>query len=734
MNDRYIKGNFRKQIFATNNGYVIGLFKVRETNDKDLEDYLNKTITFTGYFDELNENETYILYGRLSEHPRYGIQYNVSKYSRVLPETEDGIIEFLSSDLFKGVGLKLAKDIVNTLGADTLNVIMEDNSSLDLVPNLSEIKKQTIIDTLNKYNKSHETIVKLCDLGFTVKESLEIYNFYKEKTLDVISNNIYDVIINISDISFKEIDSIALKNNIDLKDPRRIKALIIYIINLYTFNKGDTYLKRNILYHYLSEYLKEEIDTNLFSDYLSFLDKNLLIKIIDDNIYEYSMYNAEKYISNKLLSLNNKPKNINIGKIIDKLEKETNIIYNEEQKEAISYAILNNFLIITGGPGTGKTTIINAICEIYKKINHLNYETLIKEISLLAPTGRAAKRISEGTLLPSSTIHRFLRWDKETNTFNINQYNPDLSKLVIIDEASMIDTKLFESLLKGLLKDTKIIMVGDYNQLPSVGCGQILKDLIDSSLFPVVNLSKLYRQSDDSYINTLASEIKDGILGDFLSKRDDYEFIECNPLDIKNVIGNKVQELINQGYTSKDIQIMAPMYKGENGIDNLNIMLGSIFNPHNNLQIKYMDYIYKIGDKVLELVNMPDLGIYNGDIGVIENIIYKDKSNSKKDEIYINFEGNIVKYYHKDLANIRHAYAISIHKSQGGEFNTVIIPFTNSYYKMLYKKLIYTGITRAKKKLILVGSSDAFIKGINSNIDSTRNTGLIDMLNYVNNN
>ncbi len=393
-------------------------------------------------------------------------------------------------------------------------------------------------------------------------------------------------------------------------------------------------------------------------------------------------------------------------------------------------SLKNRITVITGGPGTGKTTIVKAIIEAYKSINKISDSEVEEKIASLAPTGRAAKRLSESTGLLSSTIHRFLKWNKENNEFGINEFNKVFHKLIIIDEASMIDINLFASLLKGLTDDIQIILVGDYNQLPSVGPGQVLKDIIESNVIPIIELDLLYRQDEESYIPILSNEIKNNCVDNFLQPHDDYQFLKCNSDSIKSNLCHIAKQIIDKGYNYKNFQIMAPTYLGLNGIDILNKTLQDVFNPNDGSKKEYKsgNITYRENDKVLELVNMPDDNVFNGDIGIIEEIIPATISESKREEIYINFDGNIIKYLPKDLNKIKHGYAISIHKSQGSEFDVVIIPLCMSYNRMLYRKLIYTGITRAKKKLILIGDPNAFIRGVQNNAEYKRKTNLKEKL------
>ena len=725
----YIKGNYRKSIFTSDKGYVIGLFKIKETDNEELKIYVNKIITFTGYFHELNLDDMYIFKGDVVEHPKYGLQFNVVEYERLKPADEDGLVAFLSSDLFKGIGERLAKSIVDTLGKNVLDEILKDESCLLLVPKMTSKKAHTIYETLMKYEESHQIIVYLTELGFNMKDALDIYNTYKSETIIHIEHNPYCLT---DFISFLKVDEIALKLNIDAFDERRIKACIIYMMKKLLFTNSDTYLEYDEILESVFNYLKIDLNIDDFDLYLEELINENKIILLDNKYYLKEMYDSEINIINTIKYLENKKiDKLFLDNRIEELERVNNIKYNDKQKEAIKKSLDNNITIITGGPGTGKTTIIKAICELYQNIFKLSYEELTNRIALLAPTGRASKRMSESTNLPASTIHRFLKWNKETNEFLVNEYNKNDHHLIIVDEVSMIDLNLLDSLFKGLTKNIKLVLVGDHHQLPSVGPGNILKDLIESNLIDTIYLDTLYRTDENSYITTLAHEIKDNNLSDsFLETKDDYTFLKCH--SIKDNLKNLCLQLIAKGYDYKRVQIMAPMYAGVNGIDNLNKELQNIFNPKTNQnEIKYGDVIFRENDKILQLVNLPEENIYNGDIGIIKNIVKIEN----KTFIYIDFDGNLVKYETKDLNKITHGFVISIHKSQGSEFEVVIMLISNSYKRMLYKKLIYTGITRAKRKLILVGDPDAFLYAVNNNSEKNRKTNLLEQLknNILNN-
>lgn len=729
----YIKGQYRKSIYTGENGFTIGIFKIKETNIEELNIFVDKTITFTGYFADINTDDMYIFYGEAIDHPKYGFQYQVNEYERIKPDDKEGIIAFLCSDIFHGVGEKMATAIVEKLGDNALDEIIKNPSCLELVPKLSYKKAKNIYDTLVKYEESHKIIVYLTDLGFTMKDSLTIYNTYRDRTISNIESNIYKLLHDIEGLSFPKIDSIAKNIGIEIDNEERIKACILYSISDLVYKNGDTFVTLGEIKNSVDTYLNFEIDEVDYHTYLDDLRWKQYIVLENDRYYLKELWDAENNIVKKLVALsriNRKPIS-KFDEYLKNLEEINQIEYGEKQKDAIKMALSNNISIITGGPGTGKTTIIKAIVDMYLSINKIKLDDAIDAIALLAPTGRASKRISESTLFGASTIHRFLRWNKELNQFGINEYNKSNCKLIIIDEFSMIDVLLLDNLFKGLNDNVQIVIVGDYHQLPSVGPGQVLKDFILSDVIPTITLDLLYRQSDDSYITTLAYDIQNNDVDDnFLTTKNDYTFLSCPADYIRGSVEKIALQLKEKNYSYKQVQFMAPMYAGINGIDELNKILQRVFNPSDDLkkEIKYGDVVFRENDKVLQLVNMPDENVFNGDIGVIDYIIPATNSKSKKTEVYVDFDGNIVKYEPKDLNKIKHGFITSIHKSQGSEFDIVVMPICMSYFRMLYRKLIYTGITRAKKKLILLGEPKAFMYAINNETEYIRKTTLLDKL------
>lgn len=708
----YVKGNFRKSIFKSDKGYIIGLFKVREVSSEKLETFLNKTITFTGYFHELNENDYYQFNGEFIIHEKYGEQFNVSSYEVEKPTEKSGIIEFLSSDLFKGIGEKKAIKIVEVLGNDCLNIIINNPNNLLLVPEITEKQKNTIYESLIKYQTSYDIILELTNLGFNTKDALTIFYQYKKSAIDKIKENIYQLTDDINEMSFKKIDSLRDKLDIAVDDARRIETGLKYALLEASNVLGDIYLYKNELFNYAMRILKVNDYDKLEIGLSNLIDVDKVIKK-EEKYYLSNLYLKETYIAKRLTSIAKK----DVKKEKVKL-KENHIIYNKEQTDAILSSFNENFLVITGGPGTGKTTIIRAITELYQDFYKLDDNLISNEIALLAPTGRASKRISEATNLSASTIHRFLKWDKETDLYAINENNKSKVKLAIIDEASMIDINVFYNLLLGLEEDCKIVLVGDYDQLPSVGPGQLLKDIIESDMFKVVKLKTLYRQASNSNIIKFAHDIKNQIIDDSIFKNDEEDliFIDANNSNLKEKLLPIIQDYRYDNY--HNFQILAPIYAYENGIDDLNKFLQGVINKENSEEINCEEFTYKEKDKILQLVNIPDENVFNGDIGIIKKI------NSKPKEIFVDYDNNVIKFTPSTFNNIKHGYCISIHKSQGSEFDTIVIPILNKYNKMLYKKLIYTAVTRAKKHLYLIGEKSALNNAIMNDSYKERKTTL----------
>lgn len=718
----YIIGKVTHIIFRNEmSGYTVGVLKINETDLKTN----NTTINFVGNFPQIKEKETYKFKGEYNVHTKYGKQFITSSSEKFIPTKKDELVEYLSSDIFP-IGIKTAQKIVDTFGPETIEIIKTNPEALVNIRGITKARADKIHEIMLQYDATNQIALELGKLGFTTTETFAIIKKYDTKALDKVIENIYEVGEKL-ELPYQTIDKIALQGlNLEETDPRRIQSTITYIISQMNFETGDTYvLLENLIQNIIN--IIPSLTENDIEYSLLYLEKNQKIIITGKEIQLKKFFDAEKNIKDRvehLLNQKTKPQK-NINNKINYLEIKNKITYDDSQKEAILGALNNNIIIITGGPGTGKTTIVKAIIYLLQNI----YKASPDDIALLAPTGRASKRLTESTKLPAQTIHRYLGWDKDTGKFEANIYSPNKEKHIIVDEFSMIDTILLSSLFDGTTKSAKYIFVGDHHQLPSVGEGQILRDLISSNTIKVVKLNCLYRQNEGSYIIDLAGEIRNkNLSSNFTTIKDDYNFIECPTDYTSGIITTIIQKAIQKGFKKEDIQILAPMYKTINGIDNLNKQTQTIMNPPSpsKNEITTNDITYREGDRVLQLINDSEKNVYNGDIGYIKNIIKTPKTT----EITIDFDGNKVVYTPKDYQNITHGYAISIHKSQGGEFPIVIIPFCKSFKRMLYNKLVYTAVTRAKKTLILVGDKEAFIYGVNNDYGN-RKTKLKEQLQSI---
>ena len=718
----YIKGKYTRSIYQSDNGYVVGLFRVKETST-NLSDIVNKSVTFTGTVVDLNTEDTYIMYGEYINNDKYGYQFKVTEYNRVEPTGTDAVYEFLSSTFVKGCGKTTAKKIIDAYGESSIDKIKESMDNL-LSIGISKSTSEKIYNSIRSYYDRDEDLLYLKSLGFSINEINMIIKRYPDTSRNIIEHDIYSLI---DIIDFNKLDSIYFKLYNETKDIR-IYACILESLKQLSYLNGDIYSYKEEIVAYL--YQNFEIDLGEYiDDYLAVLnDKNRII-IADNRYYLYEYFNDEYYIARtlKVINTNTYPSIIKFKESIQSLGRQYNIEYDNEQMEAIKSALENPITIITGGPGTGKTTIINGILRLYRELNHLHYERMIDRVTLLAPTGRAAKRMSEACTFPASTIHRFLKWNPDNDDFQVNEYNTVNQELLIIDEVSMIDNNLFASLLKGINHNVRLVLVGDDNQLPSVGAGNILKDLIQTDMFNHISLTNIYRQSDNSFIPILAKEIKDNDIDENLQdKHDDYNFIICERDNIRNMLVQIVKKYIDKGFDESNVQVLIPQYKSQNGIDNVNVILQKLFNPpnENKDEVQIGDVIYRVNDKVLNLVNNADQEIFNGDIGYIRKI---NKTNSKE-FMTINYYGKNIILKREDIPSIKHAYAISIHKSQGSEFDHVILPMSMEYARMLYNKLLYTGVSRAKKTLVMCGEPSAFMMAVNNNYSKGRKTTLAEMI------
>ena len=709
----YVEGLIRSVLFyREENGYTVLKLEIIDTTEMHLL-YHEPTIVISGFFPKLETQARYKFYGEIVDHPKYGTQYKAQRFERVLENTKEGIIEYLASGLFKGIGIKTAEKIVATLGLDCLDQIANDVSVLDKVKKMSKEKKQEIHQTLVDNRQMESTLIWLYGFEISPKMSMRIVNRYGHKTVDILKQNPYILIDDVEGIGFKRADDIGLKMGFAFDSPLRIRAVIFYLMYEYMNKFGDTLLDQSKLMEYTLSFLRrgenEVTKESIQSILQQLIDDERLVEIGDVVMLRH-LYEAEVELAKKIRQYHfiedETWDEATIKEAILLYESNGSIQYTTDQHKAIYESLTHSFVIITGGPGTGKTTIVKAVVDLFIALS-ANKKAITQQIKLVAPTGKAAKRLSEATQFEATTIHRLLGYDF-TGTFSYHADAPLDCRLLIIDEASMMDILLAKALFEALPKTTKVIIVGDEYQLPSVGPGQVLADLIACGHFPVIHLSKIHRQAAGSKIIDFAYQILHQELSEqILSSSSELSFIRSKEMDVLDHVIKLVKRALAQGYDlHEDIQILIPMYKGSAGIDLVNEQIQALFQAKNHHQtITSGSKTFALNDKVIQLVNQPEDGIMNGDIGkvvaIIENL-----------EMVVEFSGNQVRYNTKDFENIALAYAVSVHKAQGSEFKMVLFPVVSSHWMMLKRKLIYTAVTRAKEHLIIIGDPYSLRQGI----------------------
>lgn len=711
------------------NGYTVFLF-----------DCSDKGYVAVGSFLSINIGENLKLVGDFKHNGKYGMQFQVDSYESIAPKTRNGIIRYLSSGLIKGVGPVTAEAIVKKFKENTLEIIEFNPEKLVEVRGISQKKAKLISESLVEVKDMQNAMVFLQGYNITTTIALKIYEIYKNSTIEVVKTNPYRLVEDVNGIGFLKADKIAQSMGIAVDSPFRIRAGVLHILNEASDKNGHTYMLKPQLVEGVNKLLAiENVDVSkTFEDIFDVLQKENLVKVFWEDKHEIimltKMYNAEKYVASKLAILNNSniETDLNLDDEITFFENQKHLKLHQDQKNAIKMAINSGVSVITGGPGTGKTTIVSCAFKIFKMLN--------KNILLLAPTGRAAKRLSESTGEEAKTIHRALEIDfrSKLGLFVYNEKNPLPYDVIIVDEVSMVDVVLMNSLLKAISKGSKLILVGDKDQLPSVGAGNVLADILSSQTINVTQLTQIYRQENDSLIISNAHMINEGVMPVLDNKSSDFFFDSKEErVDIFNSIVSLVTQRIPSFFKieKSKIQVLAPLKAGECGIENINVSLQEKINPPlpTKNEIKVGQTIFREGDKIMQTANNYNLewkkryerenyfedgaGVFNGDIGYIHKIIPQTY------EMVVWFEdGREVVYPRSELSQLSLAYAITIHKSQGSEFDAVVIPVTSGPSLIFTRNLIYTAVTRAKKLVVLVGSKSALKRMISNTYMAKRFT------------
>ena len=731
----YIIGDVDRVIFMSEDSrFHVLKVNITKTNTKFRDDGI-----VTGFFHEIEEGESYRFVGKVTSHQRFGEQFAADSFHKEIPDTNEGLIQYFSSDKFPGVGTKTAEKIVETLGLEAISIITNDDDALNKIKGLTKQKRQMITDTVRQSNLSDEAYLLMINLNIEPSKRSKIIDTYKSDTLNILRNHPYQLVSDIFGIGFKKADQIALNSGINADDPERLVAGVMYTISDEINAVGHTYTTVDLIQDKTltllntskNYFTKSDIDVAL--ETLA-LNKKLILK--DQRVTMPNIYHSEYKAANKLSHIMDfKIDEIDVDEArhtIKEIEKSFDINYSDKQRTSILNSITEKVSIITGGPGTGKTTIVKGIIALYKEMydykNFSEYEDGEYPIKLAAPTGRAAKRMADTSGIEAKTIHRMIGWGQDTEADDILDNEID-AELIIIDEMSMVDTWLFYQLMQNVMPHTRLVFVGDSDQLPSVGPGRVFKDLIKSNVINTTILDTVYRQGEGSSIVSLAYDIANGNPMNITDKFKDRVFFPANTNQIVEVVDKVATRAVEKGYDMRDIQVLAPIYRGPAGINTLNQLLQGILNPESDdkTEIEFGDKVFRKGDKVIQLVNRTEDNVFNGDSGIISNIFLKSDGETDKDIIVVEFETGHISYERKDLMELSHAYCTSIHKAQGSEYPIVIMPIVSSYYHMLLKNIVYTGITRAKESLVLCGDPNAFYNAINRE-GIERNTMLEEFL------
>ena len=734
MEKETINGFVEKVVYRnTENGYTVVNISV-EGDD----------VVCTGYFSDITEGVQIIAEGSFVEHKQYGIQFTVTSYEIKEPETSVAMEKYLGSGIIKGVGPALSAKIVKKFGDETFNIIEREPERLAEIKGITEKKAIEIGTQFEEKKEFRNAMIFLNQYGVSNALAMKIYKEYGIKVMKIVRENPYRLADDIAGVGFKTADEIALRMGFSPESSMRMKAGISFALSMAASN-GHTYLLYEDLYEESKRLLgisEAEFESDIYE---LTIERKIVLKEVkgERRVYNNNLYYMELTVARKLLDLNAKSENnykVMEAKVKE-VEAKTGIKLGDLQRKAVYEAVESGLVIITGGPGTGKTTTINAIIKLFEMQN--------MEILLAAPTGRAAKRMTETTGMEAQTIHRLLELNGNPEEggsmrFERNELNPLEADVIIIDEMSMVDIYLMYSLLKAVTVGTRLILVGDVNQLPSVGPGKVLKDIISSEKFNVVRLSEIFRQAAESDIITNAHKINAGQSIRLDNKSKDFFMLSMSSsLQIQRALVSLIAEKLPPyvDATKYDIQVLTPSRKGELGVENLNKILQQYINPPapGKREKQWGEVIFRENDKVMQIKNDYQMewkivtkkgltikegsGVFNGDCGIIREI------NEFAGTVTVEFdEGKIVEYTGATLEELELAYAITIHKSQGSEYPAVIIPLLNAPRPLLNRNLLYTAVTRARKCVTIVGSENSVNEMIQNESEMKRNSGLVDSI------
>jgi exodeoxyribonuclease V alpha subunit len=723
-----------EEIIYTNpdNGYMIC----------DVDSPEEGLFTATGYMPYISEGESVAMSGNWVVHPDYGEQFRVNYYETVLPSDEESIIKYLSSGIVAGIREATAKKLVEHFGCEVLDIMLREPERIAEIKGISKEKAKKIGEIFAELQSMQSIVMFLQKYNVSANMAVKVHNALGTHAVETIKQNPYVLADKVDGITFKTSDTIAFNMGLPKNSILRIRTGVKYILQNAAYTNGHTYLPKQVLIEHSTYSLKvEEHEVEAAIADLMSLREIFLDTVENTEVYYlFSYYEAEYYVARKLSSIvNHIPKYVMTEKeadmAIEEIEQENGITLAAEQKNAVRTAISTDCMILTGGPGTGKTTTVNAIIQVLEKLK--------LSISIAAPTGRAAKRLTQLTGYEAKTIHRLLETQVSSEGYHVfthNEENPLKSEVIILDEVSMIDINLMSSFLKAVKHGAKVIFVGDADQLPSVGPGNVLRDMISSGTIPVIRLDKIFRQAEESLIIVNAHKINHGEMPDLGAKASDFFFLRrINPEQVAFTVVDLFKNRLPKSYgvnPISNIQVLSPTKKGLAGTINLNKLIQSHVNPHDEMRPEhiYGGITFRVGDKVMQIKNNYDIpysrengecgmGIFNGDMGIVESISERDKCMT-----IVFDEDKEVEYQFSDLDELDLAYAITVHKSQGSEFPIVIMPVCSFAPMLMNRNLLYTAVTRAKEMVVLVGSEKTVMRMTQSNQFEDRFTGLNEKL------